>query len=192
MSIDALNLEYKELYQAELEHRSKLDGAIGFPVSLITAFSGIIYFFISKLTQPFSTMEICQLALFGIATVVILRAIFCLIRSFHNYQYQYVPSATDLDIYHKQKLEFHSADPDKENIAKNATMDHLYDSFLSSAGVNAKHNMQRSELLFQSKRNIIFVLFLCMALGFLHLISFVSFDQFVQYFETHVLCKEIV
>ena len=174
MSIDNLELEYKELYRAEIAHRAELNSAIGLPISLITAFSGVLYFFVTKLTQPWSALEIFQIILFVIAACIILYAIYLLIRSSYNYQYEYVPTAKTLDSYRQEMLNYHSGNHDK---AENAVLNHLYKSFIDSGETNATNNNERSKYLFQSKTCIIYVLLICVIIGFVHLMSLLSFEE---------------
>jgi hypothetical protein len=146
---------FEELYKLEFEHRERVRAAVNVPVGLLVVIGGLLGV---MLQSPwFEKRFICVwfwLAVIG-SSMFFIRAIYCLIRSYHGHRYKMMPFAREQRDYRCELRDWHvkqGRDPDRGDRDFAEWIEALY---VEAADYNAQTNLAKSEYLFRANSAVV-------------------------------------
>jgi hypothetical protein len=176
MDKDGLFSLYEKLYFHEIEVREKLTGRLQLPLAILVGELGLIGYMLSNKTNVAFSYYICAFWSFYILSCAsVLAAIYYFIRSWHGYEYSFIPSPSAIDVYRCQLIEFYTDDEEKEILVKSALKNFLYDYYCKCSSKNTDNNDRRSITLHKTSTFLIVsvVLLFCSFIPF----YFGNFDK---------------
>jgi len=163
---DALKQEFKELYATELAQRDTINQSVDRPITIITAFLGIVYFAVSGMRHPLSALAFAKLVFAAVSVAIILVAMYYLIIAYWNHTYRYLPTALDLSTYRKSLAEHFCTHPSTPPADIDAmVLAYIYEGYINGAHQNAEVNRVRSGFLHRAKTCLICALPFIILLG---------------------------
>jgi hypothetical protein len=170
MQISALKQEYKELYLREVSKRELLNNAMGLPISLIGAFGSVLYLVVreikSEIRAPITCLQIIELSLAAIASVLIACAIYNLVRSYFGYPYLLPPTPIQLEQHNQKLVEYYASKGSAERDSIDGeVLEYIFETYIKGAHENAAKNAARSDHMYRSKQLIVAALIPIVLLG---------------------------
>ena len=146
---------FKEMYDKELQQGETLRSAVATPIGLLTVFGGLLGVMIQSIW--FENTLVCYLfLLFGsIASYFLLAAATFLARSYHGHQYKTLPTAKELAKYKEELKSWYQQYGNGTDNTETEFQELLNGMYITGADNNALQNLDRSEYLFKSNKQII-------------------------------------
>lgn len=153
----------KEFYLDEWTRRDQLTGSVGTPITVMTAVGGALALMIKGFTADHLAATITFSTTVAIAVTFLLAAAYFVARSYHEYEYQRVARAAELDAFCKQLHAYHAA-AGGSTLADAEFDVFLADRFVEAADRNAENNDSKSAYLYRGSQAILVAL-VCTALA---------------------------
>jgi hypothetical protein len=147
----------KQLYDSEWARRDQLAGAVTVPISVVTGLAGGIALLVSSYSFDTSLVTTVFWFLVVIAISFLLLAGFWLVRSYHGYEYEQIPSPAELEKYDRDLIVYYEAMGEAET-GRPEFESYLGEKYIEAAEQNAHNNGSRAAFLYQATRSIILAL----------------------------------
>lgn len=161
-------LPLKEFYDAEVQTRDQLRGAVSIPIGLLSVLGTVLLAMVGKfasdslaLTWLFTTAIICS-------AYFVLRAAYYASRVIHGQQYARLPTALELVNYQRNVYEWETQYGNAiaaQKIAEAAVESHLQSVYATAADHNALKNNYKSDKLYRCNRAMVFAACLAAVAG---------------------------
>lgn len=170
--------QVKEFYYFEIEQKSKLDLKVKLPLTILFVLFGVVAYFIQNLSYfPNNLVTLVFYFLFILCVIFLIITCVFLIKSFHGYDYDYMPTGTlyENDIekiknYYKDSYFNNLNNEQKNDLIDNDIYQYLYDNFIDCINTNFNSNFRKNKMLFRT--NIFLII--SVVLLFLSSIPFVA------------------
>ena len=149
--------EYKELYLFELQRKNDLTNSLAIPIGIVSIIAGALFYIISQISYPFSSIEMLEVILFVISTFLLSTSIYLLIKSYFNYAYGYIPTAQQIEQWRSQLVRYYedqNTDDAETHADKDVTV-FLTSKFAEHAHHNTLNNDSKSTYLHNANLFII-------------------------------------
>lgn len=163
---------FKELYWKTLDQRNELYERVNLPLTIILGLATIVgyYFRFIPLVQ-YKFLDIVFLVIFLFMVGAIVLSICHLIKSYHNYEYGFLPLSDDIDQYLKSLHDYYSENQG-DNIESESINQDLKEGltvkYIKYETKNRRNNEKRKKNLYKANRYLIWavVFFLISTLPF--------------------------
>lgn len=159
-------LDYQKLYDAEFENRERLRSALGIPIALLTLLGGILGTMVPTIGADGTFLRSCFIFGFTCAACFFVVAVYSLIRAYHGYEYEGVPTLLDLRQYHAVLTKHFSDHGAAGTLADVAFSDYLEGALAAATGKNATINATKTAFLWWANNTVI-LCGVCTALAFI-------------------------
>ncbi len=161
---------YKEIYEKELERKSKVNDSINLIIGVISGFIAAIFYFVISfdfglnftINLFFVTCLTITIILIGISIYFMVKAS---IKLFSGYEYMDLPYPAVLDNhfqelqkYYEENSEFFEDYKSNKDFVKQKFQEYLLNTHKQITDYNVRINDERYELIFYSKKILIFSL----------------------------------
>jgi hypothetical protein len=147
----------KQLYDSEWSRRDQLAASIAVPISIVTALGGGLALLVKSFVFDDSFATDAFVVVGAAALCSLALAAYSLIRSYYGYEYQLIPSAVELEEYHRGLETYYTATghPDETGLE----FEHyLSDRYIEASEQNAHNNSSRSAHLYHTTRSVVLAL----------------------------------
>jgi hypothetical protein len=148
---------YEKHYFHEIESREKLTARIQIPLTLLVSFVGVLAFLLQNFGgQSTSKMAAVFVGLLVLTFLALLAAAYCLIRSWYNNIYEFLPSSEESEKYYETLRNHYAPYEDSEKLTKDAFARYLQAYYVKCATANALSNDRRTFYLHETNTALIF------------------------------------
>jgi hypothetical protein len=148
-------MDYRELYQEELDRRDSIQAASSIPIGLLTVLGGVLVTILVGDPPLRSVLGWLFVTSYGSACVFFFEAAYYLSRSLHGRTYKLAPSA-DLLLAHEVALaNWHNLYGTKKGADEDFN-EYLASKYAAAAAVNREANVTKSEYLFRATRTTLY------------------------------------
>lgn len=149
---------YRDFYREEIEHREHLRGAVGVPIALLTVLGGVLAYYSRTFQAVDGVVTWVFAVLFGSSCYFFIRAVYLLIRSYHGYTYERIPTPAQIRQYHQDLAIYLRSTKAPDGQLASEFDDFLDGAYCRAAERNTYNNLAKSEYLFRATGAIIFCL----------------------------------
>lgn len=174
---------YKEHYFNEINRKQELTNALTIPLGVLVIIGGMAAFFARDFEFKSNINSFIFAELLAVATIFIVRTIYFLISSYHNYKYNYLPDPLDLQDYHKSLIEYHVSLGGKVEDADKEFEDVIVKKYNNCTHINTWNNDSKSEFLHKANESLIYSLVLILLCVVPYLVHYYSKPDKIQKIE---------
>ena len=172
---------YQTLYFAELKRKEELRTALTLPTGILTVLGGVIAIFLRELGRA-NTVD-ATVSVLGVLTFLLiisfLLTVSHLIRSYHDYTYDYIPYATDLELAYQELLDYHETAEEAEADFEASVLHRL----VTAHRRNAFNNDSKSSHLHNANQGLIYCLVLVLLCAIPYFLRTLQHNEAVQQIE---------
>lgn len=155
-NLDIVSLDYRELYQEELDRRDAIQSATSIPIGLLTVLGSILATILVGNPPLAAAMGWLFLTAYACACYFFFKATYYVARSLHGRIYKLAPSADLLLGHETALLAWHKQYGSTEEAASEFRA-YLATMYATAAGANREANLLKSEYSFRATRTILYV-----------------------------------
>lgn len=159
---------YQKQYDFELEQRNSLASATNIPIVALTVIGSALSTMVLGFKYDDNFISCIFIILSVLSSLIMLKALYCAVRSFLGYSYQKIPPAKEMYQHHKELLDWYfqgNKDPnDAEVLAKNDFNLYFYERLSEAAEHNGSNNIMRGNYLHDATMYVV-VSFVCITLS---------------------------
>ena len=149
-----LNL-YRESYYNELSRKERFYAELSLPIGIATILvSSVIYNLEKLFTITGVVYQIAAIILMIILSISLIAAVICMILSYYNYGYEYLPTSIEIENYYNKLKDYYK----DSNVVEREFSEFLINSYCKCNSTNTENNDKRSAFLHRAKTNIIIAL----------------------------------
>ncbi len=177
---------YERLYFAELRRKEELRGALSLPTGVLTLLGGVVVVYLGEIVEGFATGLGIDLALVVLSVLsFLLIASFVmtalhLLASHHNYTYDYVPYATDIEQAYQEFVDHYDSREEADAQFEASVLS----SLVAAHRKNAFNNDSKSTKLHKANRTLIYCLLLALLCSIPYYISTLRTGEVVPNIES--------
>lgn len=151
---------YKDHYCLEATRRHELTNSLSLPLGILSLLIGGLVVMAQAIHSPLDGAAILQLALIGIAVIVVLATAYFLGRSYYsNYEYGYAPTAQEMMDFKATLISYYTAIGESQDIAEGKAeaeaIEHLDSQYAIHADRNHQNNNRKSYFVYMANGTLI-------------------------------------
>ena len=148
-------MTFEELYKSEFEHRERVRAAISIPVGLLVIIGGLLGVMLQS--SWFEARFICIWFWLGAVgtSAFFVRAMYCLIRSYHGHHYRLVPFAREQWDYRTELRQWYVSQGRDVSEGDRDFAEWIETRYVEAADQNARTNLAKSEYLFRANSAVV-------------------------------------
>lgn len=159
---------YQQHYFHEIDRKDKINNATAIPLGIISIIIGGVVVVASDLDHPFDFMEKAQILFLSFAATAIFAAIYFLARCYWGYRYYYLPTTSNIKLYHDDLLSYYKTQGMKDArasaLAEKEIHEYIENEYTKNTSRNTQNNDLKQSRLFKANGlTISSVLFLALA-----------------------------
>lgn len=169
---------YKDHYCLEASRRSDLTNALALPLGVLSLLIGALVVVAQSIRVPLTPLALAQIALMTVASGLVLLTAYFLSRSYYNYDYGYMPSASTMKKFKDDLVVYYLALGDSDVVAaekaEKEALEHLDSQYAEHAHRNHQNNNKKSSYIHKANGALIGATVSTLLVGFLFLYGSVS------------------
>jgi hypothetical protein len=146
---------YEKLYFHEIESREKISSRLQLPLAIIIGQIGLIGYILKQFKIYNNFIIIVCMVLFGITILFLGFALKHFIKSWYNYEYSFLPTASDTEKYRSTLINTYNDYEDRDKLVENALKDFIYKYYIDCSTINTVNNDTRSFHFHRTASNLI-------------------------------------
>jgi hypothetical protein len=144
----------KEFYFFEIKRNEEMGGRLNLPFTVLSILGGIVAYIVQNFYFEMGWLSVIFGLFIFLATGSIIISIYYLIRSYHGYIYEYLPTVFDLNEYHTSLKNYYRGDTFDEKI-KEEFSSFLKDNLIKATLKNTWNNDKKSAFFHDANKFLI-------------------------------------